>query len=129
MTPIERKRTSPFLSRCCSTMVLCINLVVSYLISFPLMMGEGKDGRRLREPLARRGVDPWTFPPHLNPPLRGGRNYFLAQLGYYCGVNVIIVILNSSPDVTLSEAPACGRQEGSCFLAQSKLQGESKGKN
>jgi len=64
-------------------MVLCINLVVSYLISFPLMMGEGKDGRRLRlrpsfrlgesslrgmspsgaepapegEPLARRGVD------------------------------------------------------------------------
>ena len=25
-------------------MVLCINLVVSYLISFPLMMGEGKEG-------------------------------------------------------------------------------------
>jgi hypothetical protein len=29
----------------------------SYLISFPLAMGEGWDGRRLKGPLARRGVD------------------------------------------------------------------------
>jgi hypothetical protein len=36
-----------------------ISRVVSYLISFPLMMGEGWDGGD-----------------------RGGRNYFLAQLGY-----------------------------------------------
>ena len=63
-------------------MVLCINMVVSYLISFPLMMGEGKDGRRLREPLARRGVDVLDLsPPPESSPTVGGRNYFLAQLG------------------------------------------------
>jgi len=39
-------------------MVLYINLVISYLISFPLMMGEGKDG----------GGRPGPYPPHLNPP-------------------------------------------------------------
>ena len=43
-------------------MVLCIYLVVSYLISFPLMMGEGKDGRRLREPLARRAAGSGSAP-------------------------------------------------------------------
>jgi hypothetical protein len=31
-------------------MVLCINLFVSYLISFPLMVGEGKDGGGRRGP-------------------------------------------------------------------------------
>ena len=36
---------------------LYINLVASYLISFPLMMGEGKDGGERPGP-----------PPHLNPP-------------------------------------------------------------
>jgi hypothetical protein len=35
-------------------------------------MGEGWDGRRLRGPLARRGVDVARLPPHFNPPpLRG----------------------------------------------------------
>jgi hypothetical protein len=39
---------------------------ISYLISFPLMRGEGWDGRRLRGPLARRGVDIVDLSP---PPL------------------------------------------------------------
>jgi len=55
-------------------MVLCINMVVSYLISFPLMMGEGKDGRR--------GVDPWTFPPPPeSSPTVGGGTIFLLNWG------------------------------------------------
>src|SRR4030042_6548047 len=39
----------------------------------------------------------------------------------------IIVILNPSPNVTLSEEPVCGRQEGSCFFGQGKLHEESNG--
>jgi hypothetical protein len=82
-------------------MVLCINLVISYLISFPLMMGEGKDGRRLRlrpsfrlgessssergasapegEPLARRGVDVLDLPPppESSPTVGGGTIFWL----------------------------------------------------
>ena len=60
-------------------MVLCINMVVSYLISFPLMMGEGKDGRRLREPLARRGVDVLDLspPPESSPTVGGGTIFWL----------------------------------------------------
>jgi hypothetical protein len=46
-------------------------------------MGEGWDGRRLREPLARRGVDIVDIPPHLNPPPPWGEEVvFLTQLGY-----------------------------------------------
>ena len=57
---------------------------ISYLISFPLMMGEGWDGRRLRGPLAQRGVDMLDLPPHLNPPPPWGEEViFLTQLGYY----------------------------------------------
>jgi hypothetical protein len=37
--------------------------MISYLISFPLTMGEGWDGGRLGW-----GWTPWIFPPHLNPP-------------------------------------------------------------
>ena len=45
-------------------------------------MGEGWDGRRLREPLARRGVDIVDIPPHLNPPPPWGEEVvFLTQLG------------------------------------------------
>jgi hypothetical protein len=46
--------------------VLRINLAVSYLISFPLMRGEGKDG----------GGRPRLFPPHLNPPPPWGEELF-----------------------------------------------------
>jgi hypothetical protein len=57
--------------------------LAGYLSSFPLTMGEGWDGRRLREPLARRGVDIMDIPPTLILPLRGGRKlFFLTQLGY-----------------------------------------------
>jgi hypothetical protein len=51
-------------------MVLCINLVVSYLISFPLMMGEGKDGG-----------GPLDLPPHLNPPPPWGEELFFGSIG------------------------------------------------
>ena len=47
---------------------------ISYLISFPLMRGEGWDGG------GHRG----SFPPHLNPPPPWGEEViFLTQLGYY----------------------------------------------
>ena len=39
-------------------MVLCINLIVSHLISFPFMMEEVRD----------EGGRPKRFSPHLNPP-------------------------------------------------------------
>ncbi len=79
ITPIERKRKSPFLLRYCLTMVLCINLFISYLISFPLMMGEGKDG----------GGRPGPFPPHLNPPPLWGEELFFGSIGvlqYICRI-------------------------------------------
>jgi hypothetical protein len=55
--------------------VLRIHLVVSYLISFPLMRGEGKDGG------GRPGLFP--LPPESSPTVGGGRSYFSAQLGLY----------------------------------------------
>jgi len=39
--------------------------------------GEGEGGRRLREPLARRGVNKKI----LSPPARGGESYFLCNSG------------------------------------------------
>jgi hypothetical protein len=54
---------------------------ISYLISFPLMRGEGWDGG------GHRG----SFP-HLNPPPPWGEEViFLTQLGYY----FILLFLNS----------------------------------
>jgi len=59
-------------------MASCISVVVSYLISFPLIMGEGQDGGGRPGP-----SPPHLNPPHLNPPPPGGGgNYFLAQLDY-----------------------------------------------
>jgi hypothetical protein len=43
------------------------------------MMGEGKDGRRLREPLARRGVAVLDLipPPESSPTVGGGADFWL----------------------------------------------------
>jgi len=48
-----------------------MKLIVSYLISFPLMMGEGWDG----------GGHPGPFPPHLNPPPPWGEELFFGSIG------------------------------------------------
>jgi hypothetical protein len=53
-------------------MVLYINLVISYLISFPLMMGEGKDG----------GGRPGPYPPPESSPTVGGGTIFWLNWGY-----------------------------------------------
>jgi hypothetical protein len=59
--------------------VLRINLVVSYLISFPLMRGEGKDG----------GGRPGLFPPHLNPPPPWGEELFFGSIGVRLSAKII----------------------------------------
>jgi hypothetical protein len=48
-----------------------MNLVVSYLLSFPLMMGEGKDGGGRLGP----------YPPHLNPPPPWGEEFIFGSIG------------------------------------------------
>jgi hypothetical protein len=50
-------------------MVLYINLVISYLISFPLMMGEGKDGGG--------PPGPYPPPPESSPTVGGGTIFWL----------------------------------------------------
>jgi hypothetical protein len=52
-------------------MVLYINLVISYLLSFPLMMGEGKDG----------GGRPGPYPPPESSPTVGGGTIFWLNWG------------------------------------------------
>ena len=67
------KKTQHFLQQCCLTTAFYITPAVSYFITFPLMMGEGKDGG------GRLGPSPPT--PESSPTV-GGRAGFLAQLRY-----------------------------------------------
>jgi len=56
-------------------------MVLSYLISFPLMMGEGKDG----------GGRPRPFPPPESSPTVG-EELFFAQLGLYTLMNALTTV-------------------------------------
>jgi hypothetical protein len=94
---------------------------LSYLLPpcdacLPVGRGEGWDGRRLRGPLARRGVDILDLsPPTLILPLGGGRKLFFDSIGVidFKYISTKCLPLDSRKDSLLASTSLFG------FLARS----------